>query len=472
MLEKHSRLNDWSFGLPLKRAFGMDKDDGDDQSLALGPDGGDVTGLQSLPMEIIRDIARHCRPEAAASLSASCRSLQAMIGGETREKLILDTSGSARRAFLSLILDQDPELLYCFTCKKSYEWKRALSYPRYCCPARPTVPHSGPLLVCNGGTGIYKEIRDLVLRFYIRGETFGLPLSYIHHRQCYGPMLGGTKWDVQTQVHAKIVGSSLLIHRVDSTTIQLWSRSYPQLWKFLDRPCPHLGMHVPAMGVCLVHHVEINRVSDFFHRREISGYDCQKLQRCKDCAMDFRFSIDAQRQPPLSMESRHKERCIVQIDSYFNLGSRYLVPGSLQAAHFPGYSSWAGAESSAAIRFRDLEHSYDRRTLALGSSPVVPTNSVYGYSWTYGVKEPNWTEGRYEGGASFGANRDLRSDAWRITSLTDLLSSRTFGSGCELKKRMAEPTVSRRLLGLSKQVNIKEPKALDCWECDWEQNRR
>ena len=411
--------------------------------------------ILTLPAELTEHIASFCAPVTAAVLSVTCKSLRRVLGLKANNDLSFNKE--ATRAFLGFIIDQNPNWLYCSICKKSYEWKKALSYPRYCCPGRKNASHGQEMPLC--GAPLYKEVRDLILRYYLRGAESGLPLSYIHHTGCYGTSSSSDKWAIEMEFHPKVVDDSLLLHRVDKVWIPLRStHRYSQLWK-LRGPCLHLGNSVSAMAVCLIHHIESKY--DYNPRdNQNRGYKCQKLHHCPYCATDLRLRIEHL----FFGESRPRESVLLILDSYLDLGSRILTPRSPQIAHFMTDRDAPERQSDEITYVRNIKSDYHHLGLTPHRFGFDTTRATFdhisNFTWKFSAENRLGTEIIHENGSSgwsWDITKSSRSLHWPNVQLP------FYGRrSCELKKNLASNTTAMRLLGLSNKFDAQGEQEQSC----------
>ena len=288
----------------------------------------DMRSFLRLPNEILEDVGNASCKVDLICLSWTCRRLYLLLHPQI---LRATTFSDQKRHVLLRIEDDSPDLLLCHRCLKLFKWR--ICKPKlpitlgfrplhHSCPNRNNSKHwhdPGFALCGSGGPLHFKrETRDLILRYYHKGQKYGLPITSIEH-SCRGERPFNDQKAIKTTLKAKILDGNLMLWRTDELEVWLWARYIRQeISKFDGRICPHLGPHITAFLHFQVESVVPRIGSDYSTQyRPDASRRCLKNVRCRVCNTDIRIDIIL----------HPDETALIRVNAWYNFGTRneYLM---------------------------------------------------------------------------------------------------------------------------------------------------
>ena len=311
--------------------------------------------FSSLPSEIITSVTAYLSPEHMASLSLSSKRFSELLFPQILPRLRTDSH--ARLSFLWLLEDDLPNMLTCATCVMLYSWKTSAKYPPYSCPRRNISDHPHGTDLCPGHVPdrMTLEVRDLVLRAHNKGPEYGLPLSFLEHA-CNDRNKFRDKLDIRKTFRPRIVGGSLMLHRVDELRIDKRIPALPQLERLEVRICDHVSdANIQGIVLCALSHI-MEDSSSSATAFPVPEKKCQMPHYCKLCATDLNVHLVPE-----------ETTITVWIEAWQDFGHRNCPEGA-RTRHFARVGSrWA---------YRHC-HEAEERDLALrfgtGGSEIAPS---------------------------------------------------------------------------------------------------
>ena len=257
------------------------------------PDEHPACRLETLPTELLHDIASHLSAAEAATLLLCSKTLLHRLGTQYWKALDDPQRQRKKLAFLDLFDLQYPDLILCEQCAKFHPPAGRDQHGRHV--ARIGGCETGPAYLFRGTEGISFSTVQAAMKQHRLGRD---PSPYLRDLSGRTAMYTSAAYDFQQFAEPQIVGGELMV-RLQACFFRRSAAPAPSGsvdWS----ACPHqaiciLGQY-PAQGAYLTHHLAWTdeHVASQDWRADPSCQirscaRCEAVRRCRYCDTEFRL---------------------------------------------------------------------------------------------------------------------------------------------------------------------------------------